>query len=225
MPSKRRGLARYVYAFRFTGAYDGGPPSVYVGLTVDVHTRLKAHVLTPGPVRQGMRGHSSRELVTHLGPVPEADAARWECELIQWYKVTGWRVLNQVDGGALGRIVTAPRVLSLREMQGRAASYMTRMEFKKKDRAAYEQARVAGVLDTICGHMITPARKPNGYWNDLGHCRSAALGYDSRFKFKRGAHGAYASAVEHGWLDDICSHMTDQRAGRRVALGGRSDPS
>ena len=48
-------------------------------------------------------------------------------------------------------------------------------------------------------------RKP-GYWSKE-NCAEEAKRYKTRSYFAKGSNGAYAAALKHGWLDDICSHM------------------
>ena len=61
----------------------------------------------------------------------------------------------------------------------------------------------------VTAHMKR-TRKPSGFW-DLENCRKEALKYSSRTEFRNLNSGAYLSAIRHGWLDEICSHMRQRR--------------
>jgi hypothetical protein len=50
-------------------------------------------------------------------------------------------------------------------------------------------------------------RKPAGYWTKE-RCHEEALKYQFKVDFKKGCAPAYQAAQKHGWIDDICGHMT-----------------
>jgi hypothetical protein len=68
--------------------------------------------------------------------------------------------------------------------------------------SAYNAARNYGVLDEVCKHMKT-VTKPHGWWLDKKHVLEEAKKYRNRRSFKIGASGAYKSAWNNGWLDEI----------------------
>jgi predicted GIY-YIG superfamily endonuclease len=49
-------------------------------------------------------------------------------------------------------------------------------------------------------------KKPNNYWT-LEKCQEVALKYNSRSEFRNNDASAYRTAISHGWLNEICSHM------------------
>ena len=89
-----------------------------------------------------------------------------------------------------------------------------RSEMMSIDRNAYNAARINGWLDEICAHMSRPKHKDRFYWTKE-KCQEKALLYKHRVDFKTGDGSAYTTAVAHGWLDEICSHMTRPASKRK----------
>ncbi|MCK9415689.1 hypothetical protein M0Q97_03400 [Candidatus Dojkabacteria bacterium] len=90
--------------------------------------------------------------------------------------------------------------------QEEASKYKRRVEFIKNSNSAYQKALRCGWLDEICSHMIEYHRKPKKYWTKE-RCQEEALKYDIRSNFQKGIPVAYQTALNKGWLNDICSHM------------------
>lgn len=107
-----------------------------------------------------------------------------------------------------GRMKRAIRDLSDVDLAKIACNYHSRKEFSVRDASAYSVARVRGILDKICSHM-EHKKVPYGYWTKES-CHLEALKYDTRYDFQKGSKSAYSTAVQHGWLDDICGHMIPQ---------------
>ena len=86
-----------------------------------------------------------------------------------------------------------------------ALKYNTKTEFNKACVGAYTHARKHGFLDEICSHMeIKWQRK----WDSKEKCHAEALKYESRGEFQEKCDSAYTYAMRHGFLDEICTHMT-----------------
>jgi len=83
----------------------------------------------------------------------------------------------------------------------------SRSEFQKKYNGAYESSTKNGWLDEISSHMMEH-QKPNNYWNKE-RCYEVALKCETRSKFSEKYNGAYNSALNHKWLDEICNHMSN----------------
>lgn len=107
-----------------------------------------------------------------------------------------------------GHMTRSARRLSDNELAEIASGYDYKKDFLHGDMAAYNTAKSRGIFEKICAHMKED-RVPNGYWVKE-RCRKEALKYDSREKFRKGSPGAYRSALEHGWLDEVCCHMKPQ---------------
>lgn len=96
--------------------------------------------------------------------------------------------------------------------QAEAMKYSTRSEFKKTANGAYRSALRNGWLDEVCAHMATSQRQLPGHWDIKENCRKEALKYTIRFDFQRGSGGAYEAAKRHGWMDEVCAHMSAPRS-------------
>jgi hypothetical protein len=90
-------------------------------------------------------------------------------------------------------------------------NYNTIKDFQTNNSSAYNSAYNNGWVDTICSHMNT--RKCNNYWN-FERCKEEAKKFNSRKQFQINSHGAYESARKNGWLDEICSHMKNDKKGQ-----------
>lgn len=92
--------------------------------------------------------------------------------------------------------------------QKEAMKYSKRYDFQKLSRSAYSRAWNNGWLDEICSHMVQ-TRKPNGYWHDKERCHQESLKYANITDFIKKSSGAYHSALQHKWLDEICQHFKE----------------
>ena len=91
---------------------------------------------------------------------------------------------------------------TLKLLKQEALKYKTRGEFQKKNNAAYNSARRKGLLDKICGHMISIRSRMTNK-----EISKEAKKYNSRSEFERNCKRAYVSAVARGILDKVCGHM------------------
>ena len=87
-----------------------------------------------------------------------------------------------------------------------ALKYKTRGEFNKISASCYGIALKKGWLNEICSHMTSGLGFAKFIWTK-NKCHKEALKYKTRTEMQRGSSGAYKSAVRHGWIDEICSHM------------------
>lgn len=91
-----------------------------------------------------------------------------------------------------------------------AGQYTHTTKFSKHDSKVYNTAKRMGWFDEITAHMVndTQVRTVRGFWNNKENCTNEALKYMSKHTFKKSSRGAFAAARKHGWLDDICLHMS-----------------
>ena len=92
-----------------------------------------------------------------------------------------------------------------------AQKYKTRGEFQDNSGSAYSKASKNRWLNEICSHMIS-VKKANDYWTKK-RCHEEALKYKTRGEFQKKSGSANNKAKQHGWHDEICSHMV--RVGNR----------
>jgi predicted GIY-YIG superfamily endonuclease len=91
--------------------------------------------------------------------------------------------------------------LSIKE----ALKFSNRCDFFKTSPRAYEILRKNGLLDSACKHMKKPYADSIKWTKNK--CKKAALKYQYRHEFQLGNKKAYEAAKNHGWLNEVCSHM------------------
>lgn len=95
--------------------------------------------------------------------------------------------------------------------QVEALKFNTRTNFEKGNGSAYAAASKNGWLNEICLHMVTPLScKPRGYWTKE-RCYEVALTCQTKLEFSTKYSRAYRNSRINGWLDEVCSHMTQFR--------------
>lgn len=98
--------------------------------------------------------------------------------------------------------------LPLERIREIASRHQTRKSFATNDASAYQMAWRNGWLDDVCQHMSISPVYSDVRW-DRDRVMIEALKYKSRSAFKRGCSGAYCHALNSGFLDDACAHMSD----------------
>lgn len=92
-----------------------------------------------------------------------------------------------------------------KDCHSEALKYQNRSDFQRKSNGAYTYALRHDFLDEICTHMENHHIVK---WNSKKACAEEALKYHRRIDFNRNSNSAYTYALKHGYLDDICGHMT-----------------
>ena len=87
-----------------------------------------------------------------------------------------------------------------------AKKFSYQSEWIKASPSAFDAAKRKNWLEAACAHMVSPY-KPMGYWTKERLIESASQ-YTTRSKWKKANASAYATALQHGWLEDCCLHMT-----------------
>lgn len=95
------------------------------------------------------------------------------------------------------------------EIMGIAIQFTNQTDFHNKARSAKRAAKILGCYEACTAHM-TMKQRPKGYWT-IELCKREALKFESRFEFFKHGSAAYQAANKRGWLDEICSHMPEQR--------------
>lgn len=86
-----------------------------------------------------------------------------------------------------------------------ALKYKMRDEFKKYSNSCYSKCVRDNWLDKICEHMSTK-HKPKNYWT-FERCKEEALKHKNKTSFSKAKGWSYQTALNNGWLDEICKHM------------------
>ena len=112
-------------------------------------------------------------------------------------------MLNTSKGGGIGSSIMK---WSKEEVIKAAKKCNNRSEFKRKYPAAYRKAHSDNLWDECAQHMRSMER-PHGYWT-FERCKETALLYNTKTELKNNCSSVYGAAFIHGWIDEICSHMT-----------------
>ena len=119
-----------------------------------------------------------------------------------------WGVIKEVTKNLLRE-----RTFWTEEMLvSKALRHNTRTDFRKNEPSAYECARIRGLLDNICGHMISTdillsKPRPKSVKWTLEKLTEEALKHNTKSEFKAAGNGAYQAARKRKLLNLICSHM------------------
>lgn len=189
---KQGNLARRkLYAFEFPDK------SVYVGLTLDYNKRYNGHMNKSKIIieKTNKIGHTFimfNELfsVNIVGKKEE--------ELINSYKLKGWKILNKYKAGGLGHSIFKWNKENLKK---EAKKYKTRNEFKENSSGAYSAAKRLKIFEDVCLHM-----KPLFRWK-IEDVKKEALKYKNKRDFKKKSSRAYSKAYKSNILNEICKHM------------------
>lgn len=80
-------------------------------------------------------------------------------------------------------------------------NYQTKIDFKKGSSTAYSIATKNKWINEMTW-FVTDV-KPHGYWQEKQHVIEESHKYTSRSEFRWGSSGAYRSAINNGWLDEM----------------------
>ena len=81
------------------------------------------------------------------------------------------------------------------------AKYSTKMEFKRNASTAYATAvKNKWIVEMT---WFVSSVKPQGHWQVKQNVFDESHKYKSRIEFRWGAPGAYRSAIDNGWIDDM----------------------
>lgn len=189
---------RKIYVFEFADQH------AYVGLAQYPKSRERQHLKEERSavykyIQKTGCSYVFKELT---GFMDKEDAANAEDEWIKKYADDGWIMINKKPGGDLGY---GPQKYTKEFCAEEAKKYQYRVDFKKNNSIIYNYASRHDWLEDICQHMTRITRKPHFWTKDK--CIDEALKYKSKKQFQKESGGAYAAALDNGWLDKICSHM------------------
>ncbi len=88
-----------------------------------------------------------------------------------------------------------------------ALRFTSRVDFQKGSKTSYSTASDKGWLEEICSHMVE-LKKPRNYWTKE-RCQAEALKFNSKIEFRNNSSSCHSIASNKGWLEEICSHMTE----------------
>lgn len=101
-----------------------------------------------------------------------------------------------------------------------AKKYISRVEFQKGSKGAYQRAINMRWLDEICSHMQSPIRG-SGYWTKERVIEEARK-YKTRGDFISGSRMANIAARKNGWMEEACSHMPKMSHALMLTFKGKT---
>lgn len=153
---------RLIYVYTFADGY------AYVGLTDDVKRRKYEHLHKIekkgiSPVYQHYRKTGANYEYKELTDWLDADtAARMEDDYIKQYKADGWKMLNSVKGGALGR--TTGNNLTAKKIRAIVSRYEYVEDFRDGEPKVYGHLCSRQEFSKYCSGLKR-RKKPMGYWD------------------------------------------------------------
>jgi hypothetical protein len=198
----KKEVSRIIYSYTF---YIENTKYVYVGVTFRPNDRKNQHLNSKkSTVNKFIKKYLINEKdihykIEHNDIINENEAKELENFYLNKYKNEGCILLNKGKTGNLGGSVI---IWTKENCNNVAKLFKNRKEFKNKYPSAYSSARKNNWLDEICNHMkyIT---HPRNFWTKE-NCINTIKECSSKKEFKKKYRGAYDSANDHGWLDEIC---------------------
>lgn len=114
----------------------------------------------------------------------------------------------EAKGEIIGR-----RVWTYNACVKEAMKYTTRGAFFSESESAYNAARRAGWLDSVCSHM----REVQVTWSKK-KCREEAKRFTTRTELFRGCPGAYYAIARNNWFDECAPHLPAQKKWTRETV-------
>ena len=127
--------------------------------------------------------------------------------LVEFQKESIWAYNSAKKNNWLDKVLDHMNIIdwSFENCKIEATKYSTRNDFHIGSPDAYKISYKNNWINDICKHM-SEIYKPFKYWT-YENCKIESLKYNTRNNFKKNCVGAYNSARNNKWLDEICSHM------------------
>jgi hypothetical protein len=192
---------RLIYLYEFSDK------SVYVGLTYNYESRHKNHMMRiKSPVYKHIKETGLIPIHTKLTEYIDVELAKEkEIDFINFYKKSGYNILNKRKGGELG----TPKQYNYNNCKKEAFKYNTRNEFRKNCRGIYKFSQKNNWIDEICSHMKI-LRIPCNYWTK-DKCYNEAIKYKTRHEFQLNNRSAYNNTLKNKWLDEWFTNVPDYK--------------
>lgn len=181
--------------------------AIYVGLTFDFKKRIIEH-MNSERFKKFIRIYGKDSIETEMATdyLEKHSAAKMEQYFINFYKESGWKLLNIKKGGGLGGrqiIWTEETILK------NILKYNSYKEWATSETGAYAAALDLNIIEKI--DKILP-RTPGSFliWTEEKVLIEAKR-WKSRSEFIKYASGAYEAAKKYGIYDQATAHMTDKR--------------
>lgn len=173
---------------------------IYIGLTYNFDQRIQSHLKTKRFLKLRKKFGKNSLLIKKLSPyIDRAKAAEKEKNLIQKYKVNGYKILNRKEGGGLGSM---KRMWNKESIYKSSKKYKFLRDWRTEESGAYQAAKKLGYLNDIKKNL----KKMWEFKWDKQSVFKDALKYKTRTEWARNSR-AYDSAQRNGWLNSATKHM------------------
>ena len=194
-------IKRCIYVYEFSGK------RAYVGLTYNLTNRHNRHITDLRSVVYKEINNNSNYILKQLTDYVNIEKSiKLERLYAERYVKKGWVLLNKAKTGAIGGNILK---WTKDKCRVEALKYRNSHDFILKSHYAYRSALKNNWLNEICSHMIE-TRKPYGYWN-FDNCKNEADKYQYKSELQNNSPVCYKTALEKGWLNEICLHMRKKK--------------
>jgi hypothetical protein len=173
--------------------------SVYVGLTYNIEQRqMRRDKDNNDAVTKHIKETKLIPIRKQLTDYVEVNSAIiLEGKYVEYYKLSGWTILNRTKTGSIGNNINK---WNYDNCQKEALKYNSRSDFQKNNSSSYLSACKNNWLDEICSHMIE-LKKPNGYWNKKENYEEVCLKCINRTELRKKYCAVYRHLSKNYLLD------------------------
>lgn len=183
---------RLIYLFEFSDK------SIYIGLTCDINRRQKEHLydkkLNSIVYRYKEETGFDLELKLLTDYLELDKAVELEKYYIDFYKKSGYKLLNTKKGGEVGQV---DKIIWNYEMcKKESLKYRNKSEFHDKRNSAYKTSLLNGWINDFYEKISKKLVL------DYNICKEESLKYKSRSEFRK-SRTIYNFSSKNKWLDDF----------------------
>ena len=177
----------------------------YVGLTNNINRRDKEHLFGDKELNKICKENkiSYPEYKILEKNLKSIEAKNQEEYWVNFYKNTGWEMLNISKPGSLGKI---QRKWNLKILKTEVSKYETRGDFNKNNRNAYKAAMRMNIIDDLFknhkNNGYSENKKQSGYWSK-DTLQNEVNKYQTRKEFIKNSYTAYTIARKMNIIDDL----------------------
>ena len=201
MGNKGNPRLRLIYVYEFEDNF------AYVGLTFNLEYRKSKRLKSE---KDSVTIHIkdtglTPKIIELTGLIPEEDAQDMEIYYIEKYRKDGWNILNKNKGGGLG---SKSLKWGYNECLLAASNYENKKQFFNGESGAFASAKRNNWMNDCIKRFKIKIIKLR-YSKE--ECHSIALLYNTKTDFIKNNRSVYRFAENHGFKDEICSHMQTKK--------------
>lgn len=183
----------------------------YVGRTKELKKRHKSHCVgkkhSDGKITyDSVYSFSKEKNIPIPEPLIKEENLTAEESLIKedfWvneYKNNGWVILNKAKTGLKSGSLGHVKCWAYETCKEECKKYKTKSELKKYSVGCYEVCLKNGWIDEF---ILKKGKRPNGYWKIKENVINESKKYKTISDFINNSIGAYKSAKENGWINEL----------------------